>query len=69
LKIWLVISAGRSQKHHRPAKVQKAVGPAVWTSPISNVIKCSELQYSEVLSVYVIRTKTAEKKKKDKAHR
>ena len=36
---------------HRPAKVQKAVGPAAWTSPISNTIKYSELQYSEVLSV------------------
>jgi len=39
LKIWSVISAGRSQEHHRPVKVQKAVGPAVWTSPISNTIK------------------------------
>jgi len=43
--------AGRSQEHHRPAKVQKAVGPAVWTAPISNVTKYSKLQYSEVLSV------------------
>jgi len=51
LNMWLVISAGRSQEHHRPTKVQKAVGPAAWTSSISNTIKYSELQYSEVLSV------------------
>jgi len=38
--------------------VQKAVESTSWAFPISKMIKYSELQYSEVLPVYVIRSNT-----------
>ena len=46
------------QVQHKPDKVQNGVGPISRLVPVS--IKCSEEQYSDVLSVYVTRTSIAE---------
>ena len=43
---------------YKPEKVQNGVGPT--SCIVSASIKCLEEQYSDVLSVYVIRTNTAE---------
>ena len=45
-------------QHHKPDKVQNGVGPISCLVSVS--IKCSEEQYSDVLSVYVTRTSIAE---------
>ena len=50
-------------RDHKPVKVQNGVGPTKRIVSIS--IKCSERQYSAVLSVYVIRTNTAEEKEEN----
>ena len=58
----LVASGWKYIQDHKPAKVQNGVGPTKRIVSIS--IKCSEGQYSAVLSVYVIRTNTAEEEKR-----
>ena len=51
-----------SVHNYKPDKVQNGVGPI--SRLVSVSIKCSEEQYSDVLSIYVIRTSIAEKRQK-----
>ena len=55
--LWLQV------QDHKPDKVQNGVGPI--SRLVSVSIKCSEEQYSDVLSTYVIRKCIAEKGKKE----
>ena len=48
----------KSATNYKPVKLQNGVGPAHCI--VSASYKCSERQYSDVLSVYAIRTNAAE---------
>ena len=68
--MWITVKAGifmhirlllDTEHNHKPVKLQNGVGPT--HSIVSASYKYSERQYSDVLSVYAIRTNNSEEQK------
>ena len=50
-----IVDRGKSNLDHQPDKVQYGVESTIWISPASMTIRYSEAQYSEVLSICVVK--------------